>query len=76
MLACSFVLISGCRSQCPIDKEPLDETTLFRDSCIEREILQLKVICPNCALGCPTRVLLKHIEQHLQACIYQVRTVP
>lgn len=66
-------ICSGCNKECPIDKRPLTENDLFADSCIEREILHLKVKCPHASLGCNNQVELRYIEDHIHACIYQVR---
>ncbi|XP_064094877.1 TNF receptor-associated factor 6-A-like isoform X2 [Macrobrachium nipponense] len=69
---CIFNCLSESSSRCPVDNTPLLESDLFADSCAEREILQLKVKCPNHALGCSTVVDLMYIEHHTQACSCQV----
>ncbi|XP_068219755.1 TNF receptor-associated factor 6-like isoform X2 [Palaemon carinicauda] len=68
---CIFNCLSESCSRCPVDNTPLLESDLFADSCAEREILQLKVKCPNNALGCQTIVDLMYIEHHTQACSFQ-----
>ncbi|XP_066980172.1 TNF receptor-associated factor 6-like [Macrobrachium rosenbergii] len=68
---CIFNCLSESSSRCPVDNTPLLESDLFADSCAEREILQLKVKCPNHALGCSTVVDLMYIEHHTQACSCQ-----
>ncbi|RXG52336.1 TNF receptor-associated factor 3, partial [Armadillidium vulgare] len=68
---CILSVLSGCSKECPIDKNPLSETDLFHDSCIEREVLELRVKCPNSSLGCRSQVDLRYIEDHIHACVYQ-----
>lgn len=68
---CIFNCLSESISRCPVDNTPLLEKDLFPDSCAEREILQLKVKCPNHALGCNSVVDLMYIEHHTQACSFQ-----
>ncbi|KAK7083257.1 TNF receptor-associated factor 6, partial [Halocaridina rubra] len=68
---CIYNCLSESRSCCPVDNTPLAESDLFVDSCAEREILQLKVKCPNNSLGCSLIVDLMYIEHHTHACSYQ-----
>ncbi|XP_050739933.1 TNF receptor-associated factor 6-like [Eriocheir sinensis] len=63
--------LSESHRRCPIDNTPLGESDLFPDCCAEREVLQLKVRCPNSSLGCTQIVDLMYIEHHTQACSYQ-----
>ncbi|XP_045603666.1 TNF receptor-associated factor 6 isoform X2 [Procambarus clarkii] len=69
---CIFNSMSESSNRCPIDNTPLTEADLFPDSCAEREILQLKVKCPNHALGCTRTIDLMYIEHHTQACSFQL----
>lgn len=68
---CIYNSLSESSRRCPIDNTPLKETDLFPDSCAEREVLQLRVRCPNTSLGCSQVLDLMYIEHHTQACSFQ-----
>nr|AKD94181.1 tumor necrosis factor receptor-associated factor 6 [Portunus trituberculatus]AKD94182.1 tumor necrosis factor receptor-associated factor 6 [Portunus trituberculatus] len=68
---CIYNSLSESSRRCPIDNTPLKETDLFPDSCAEREVLQLRVRCPNTSLGCTQVLDLMYIEHHTQACSFQ-----
>ncbi|CAL4199695.1 unnamed protein product, partial [Meganyctiphanes norvegica] len=59
------------RCHCPLDNKVLTENDMFPDSCVEREILQLRVKCPNYTLGCSRMVDLNYVEHHTQGCDFQ-----
>lgn len=60
------------RSVCPIDNRPLLLADMFPDACIEREVLELEVLCPGHEHGCNRNTSLRKLQLHVQACKYQV----
>lgn len=68
---CIFNCISEGKCHCPLDNKVLTENDMFPDSCVEREILQLRVKCPNYTLGCSRTVDLNYVDAHTQGCDYQ-----
>uniref|UniRef100_A0A6A7G6C5 TNF receptor-associated factor 6-like n=2 Tax=Hirondellea gigas TaxID=1518452 RepID=A0A6A7G6C5_9CRUS len=72
---CIFSCINS-RSTCPIDNQFLSVHDVFPDACIEREVLELLVLCPGHSHGCKRRVTLRNLQPHIQACNYQVVLCP
>lgn len=55
-----FLFDRDAGHKCPIDNEILLENQLFPDNFAKREILSLKVKCPN--KGCSQKMELRHLE--------------
>lgn len=53
---------------CPDDNCSLGEGDIFADAMAHREIMQLRVRCPNTAYGCKTVLHLADVESHLTQC--------
>ncbi|XP_076035019.1 TNF receptor-associated factor 6-like [Oratosquilla oratoria] len=68
---CILCCSNGSMVRCPVDNTLMSERDLFPDSCAEREILQLKVKCPNQSLGCTQKLDLMYIDHHTHACVFQ-----
>lgn len=56
--------------RCPVDNERLQEHQLFPDNFAKREILSLKVKCPNVKEGCDSIFILKQLGKHFEQCNY------
>uniref|UniRef100_A0A8C5EXG4 TNF receptor-associated factor n=1 Tax=Gopherus evgoodei TaxID=1825980 RepID=A0A8C5EXG4_9SAUR len=63
---CIVKSIRDAGHKCPVDNEILLENQLFPDNFAKREILSLKVRCPN--KGCLLKMELRHLELHDQNC--------
>lgn len=57
-----YFFLSDGKKKCPIDNEDLTVGKMFPDNFAKREILSMKVRCPNRKMGCNTCVELKHVE--------------
>eukprot|EP00794_Sanderia_malayensis_P018046 gene18046-19855_t len=69
---CILRVITEGRKKCPIDNEDLDETQVYPDNFIKREILMLRVRCRNFTnCGCDWTGHLKELEAHLGVCPFQ-----
>lgn len=64
------------KKKCPIDNEDLTVGKMFPDNFAKREILSMKVRCPNRKMGCNTCVELKHVEEHTESCPYHYQPCP
>ncbi|NP_001089863.1 TNF receptor-associated factor 6-A [Xenopus laevis] len=64
--ACILKSLRNAGHKCPVDNEILMEKQLFPDNFAKREILSLRVKCPN--LGCTDTMELRHLEHHLVQC--------
>ncbi|XP_056151564.1 TNF receptor-associated factor 3 [Lampris incognitus] len=68
--SCITDLLSKQNPVCPADMEPLFKDKIFRDVCCHREIMALKVYCRSQANGCPERMSLQQVMDHLNVCPY------
>ncbi|XP_043212115.1 TNF receptor-associated factor 6-like [Amphibalanus amphitrite] len=73
---CILAWLRREREQCPQDNQPLTENDIYPDNYTRREILQLRVHCPNSKSGCPTLVELANVDRHLTECEYQIVPCP
>ncbi|CAE1267169.1 TRAF6 [Acanthosepion pharaonis] len=76
---CKFCIerwLSDGKKKCPIDNEDLTVGKMFPDNFAKREILSMKVRCPNRKMGCNTCVELKHVEEHTESCPYHYQPCP
>lgn len=76
---CKFCIerwLSDEKKKCPIDNEDLTVGKMFPDNFAKREILSMKVRCPNRKMGCNTCVELKHVEEHTESCPYHYQPCP
>ncbi|XP_048356744.1 TNF receptor-associated factor 6-like [Sphaerodactylus townsendi] len=64
--ACIVKSIRDAGQKCPIDNEILLENQLFPDNFAKREILSLRVKCPN--KGCDQKMELRQLEDHQLHC--------
>nr|ALA55871.1 TNF receptor-associated factor 6 protein [Cyclina sinensis] len=74
--ACILKWLRESESRCPVDNQPLEERQLFPDNFAKREILVLNVKCPNHTKGCDQIVVLKHLQTHLENCIFSLTPCP
>uniref|UniRef100_A0A8D0BBY8 TNF receptor-associated factor n=1 Tax=Salvator merianae TaxID=96440 RepID=A0A8D0BBY8_SALMN len=72
--ACIVKSIRDAGHKCPIDNEILLENQLFPDNFAKREILSLKVKCPN--NGCNHKMELRHLEEHQLHCGFASEKCP
>ncbi|XP_064599871.1 TNF receptor-associated factor 6-like [Liolophura sinensis] len=54
--------------RCPADNEPITKAQLFPDNFAKREILSLRVRCPNAKHGCDSVVELGKVQEHEDNC--------
>lgn len=69
MCVCRFIVLllllyRDAGQKCPIDNEILLENQLFPDNFAKREILSLRVKCPN--KGCDQKMELRQLEVGVQ----------
>ncbi|XP_045176492.2 TNF receptor-associated factor 6-like [Mercenaria mercenaria] len=74
--ACILKWLRESEARCPVDNQPLQENQLFPDNFAKREILMLTVKCPNCTKGCDQIVVLKHLQTHLDNCVFSLTPCP
>nr|XP_023406685.1 TNF receptor-associated factor 6 [Loxodonta africana] len=72
--ACITKSIRDAGHKCPVDNEILLENQLFPDNFAKREILSLKVKCPNA--GCLHKMELRHLEDHQAHCEFALMDCP
>uniref|UniRef100_UPI00358F01F6 TNF receptor-associated factor 3-like isoform X1 n=1 Tax=Myxine glutinosa TaxID=7769 RepID=UPI00358F01F6 len=83
--SCADGLLTETNPQCPECSETLDQKqsgscitkcalyhTVYRDTCCNREILNLPVFCPNEASGCCETMVLHKLLVHLDTCPYEL----
>uniref|UniRef100_A0A8C4R0W9 TNF receptor-associated factor n=2 Tax=Eptatretus burgeri TaxID=7764 RepID=A0A8C4R0W9_EPTBU len=70
-LQCITTILSQARPACPIDDEILRPDEVFTDNCCRREILVLRVHCPNEKQGCKTTPSLSTLNEHLSNCHWE-----
>ncbi|XP_060118105.1 TNF receptor-associated factor 6 [Heteronotia binoei] len=72
--ACIVKSIRDAGQKCPIDNEILLENQLFPDNFAKREILSLRVKCPN--KGCDQKMELRQLEDHQLHCGFASEECP
>lgn len=72
--ACIVKSIRDAGQKCPIDNEILLENQLFPDNFAKREILSLRVKCPN--KGCDQKMELRQLEDHQLHCGFALEECP
>ncbi|XP_060566539.1 TNF receptor-associated factor 6-like [Ruditapes philippinarum] len=74
--ACILKWLRESEARCPVDNQSLDERQLFPDNFAKREILALTVKCPNHTKGCDQTTVLKHLQIHLENCVFSLTPCP
>ncbi|XP_013403469.1 TNF receptor-associated factor 6 isoform X2 [Lingula anatina] len=73
---CIFKWLREEKHRCPVDNVLLDEQNIYPDNFAKREILGLKLKCPNYSHGCRFIIELCNLESHLQSCFYALIPCP
>jgi len=79
---CGHIFCKGCFGQmkqnaetnsedlcCPLDREKIDPTHVFKDKATERRVLNLNVKCPNFGDKCEWSGELREVKEHEATCL-------